>query len=63
MGLVGALHSLRSFRRRLPWALGVHIPAKRMRPKSYVLLIVCSTIVISQEQYVFKNCSNDAENP
>jgi len=22
MGLVGALHSLRSFRRRLPWALG-----------------------------------------
>ena len=29
----------------------------------YVLLMVCSTIVISQEQYVFQNCSDDAENP
>jgi|GEM_PF-3444910 hypothetical protein len=40
MGLVGALHSLRSFRRRLPWALAV-----AMKPYLHILLkTVLSTL-------------------
>ena len=41
MGFVGALHSLRSFRRRLPWALGLPMELRNFGQRPYfgVLLV------------------------
>jgi hypothetical protein len=42
MGFVGALHSLRSFRRRLPWALGLHCIDKQPIMKSKILASIAA---------------------
>ena len=52
MASVGALHSLRSFRRRLPWALGIH-----EQPPSH-LNRMYSTVFI---KYVFDSDHEDTD--
>jgi len=55
MGFVGALHSLRSFRRRLPWALGPR-PSERKYSNAAAYDTVHERLAFTSTVLVIRRC-------